>query len=64
MDFLEKLANLILILCSFIKKVLNIHTPTPPTEMNLKGVYVINYGWYVQQYDPVCVYMKFIRTKI
>ena len=44
---------------SFIKKISNVqdcwHAPAPPTGLNIKGVYVINYSWYGQIIDPVYI---------
>ena len=47
------------IVYSFIKNFPNLQGPPLPLPhlraKPIKGVYVINYSWYVQQYDPVCI---------
>ena len=47
------------IVYSFIKNLPNLHGPPLPLPhlraQAIKCVYVINYSWYVQQYDSVCI---------
>ena len=50
----------------FIKTVPNIqdclHASAPPTELNIKSVYVINHSWYRQIIDPVCISAASLTT--
>ena len=50
-----------LLVYNFIKNFPNIQdfwrTLAPPTELIIKGVYVINYSWYGQTPAPVCTYI-------
>ena len=50
------------IVYSFIKNLPNLQGPPLPLPhlraQAIKCVYVINYSWYVHQYEPVCTYMN------